>query len=132
MKIGFSFSRCIRDVVEGLVPVSDILVIIARTWAPTLEDIEDICLGYWSNLPPDEFNKYREVAVELFKAGKIHQPRSFGAHRYPVNESYVWMDVVPTLLDRSQAVTDAWDQYKMLIALSNDELTPSIEQAPKN
>jgi hypothetical protein len=31
MKIGLSYSRCIRDIVEGKVDIDDVLVIIART-----------------------------------------------------------------------------------------------------
>ena len=31
MKIGMSFSRCLRDVVEARVDIADVLVIIART-----------------------------------------------------------------------------------------------------
>ena len=31
MKIGLSYSRCIRDIIEGKVEIDDILIIIART-----------------------------------------------------------------------------------------------------
>ena len=31
MKIGLSYSRCVRDIVEGRVDIDDVLVIIART-----------------------------------------------------------------------------------------------------
>jgi hypothetical protein len=31
MKIGFSYSRCVRDIVEGDVNIDDVLIIIART-----------------------------------------------------------------------------------------------------
>ena len=31
MKIGLSYSRCVRDIVEGKVDMADVLVIIART-----------------------------------------------------------------------------------------------------
>ena len=31
MKIGLSYSRCIRDIVEGKVDINDVLVIISRT-----------------------------------------------------------------------------------------------------
>ena len=31
MKIGLSYSRCVRDIVEGKVDIADVLVIIART-----------------------------------------------------------------------------------------------------
>ena len=31
MKIGLSFSRCVRDIVDGVVDIDDVLVVIART-----------------------------------------------------------------------------------------------------
>jgi hypothetical protein len=31
MKIGLSYSRCIRDIVDGVVDINDVLVVIART-----------------------------------------------------------------------------------------------------
>ena len=31
MKIGLSYSRCVRDIVDGKVDIDDVLVIIART-----------------------------------------------------------------------------------------------------
>ena len=31
MKIGLSYSRCIRDIIDGKVAMQDVLVIVART-----------------------------------------------------------------------------------------------------
>lgn len=31
MKIGLSYSRCVRDIVDGVVNIDDVLVVIART-----------------------------------------------------------------------------------------------------
>jgi hypothetical protein len=31
MKIGLSYSRCVRDIVDGIVDIDDILVVITRT-----------------------------------------------------------------------------------------------------
>ena len=31
MKIGLSYSRCVRDIVDGVVDIDDVLIIIART-----------------------------------------------------------------------------------------------------
>ena len=31
MKIGLSYSRCVRDIVDGTVDIEDVLLIIART-----------------------------------------------------------------------------------------------------
>jgi len=31
MKIGFSFGRCVRDIVKGIVDIDDVMCVIART-----------------------------------------------------------------------------------------------------
>ena len=32
MKVGLSFSRCLRDIIEGKVEYDNVLVIVSRTW----------------------------------------------------------------------------------------------------
>ena len=31
MKIGLSYSRCVRDIVDGVVSIDDVLIVISRT-----------------------------------------------------------------------------------------------------
>ena len=109
MKIGLSFSRCLRDIVEARVLFEDVLVIIARTDFDPHDDMqwEEIWSGYryrggwskpeWADAEPGvddgEVNAvYRNVAVQLYDAGKIHQPRQFGANPYRM--PYYWLDTV--------------------------------------
>jgi hypothetical protein len=40
MKIGLSFSRCLRDIVDGKVDIDDVMVIIARTDFDPRVDVE--------------------------------------------------------------------------------------------
>lgn len=135
MKIGLSYSRCVRDIVEGTVPFEDVLVIITRTdFDPENDDQwRGIWAGYcrgsylnmnmeWSDY--DYENKeheklFRDVSIELKLAGKLHQPRQYGAH--PRRLPYIWLDtILPSEeLDKNPGVKAAWNKFQTLAALSS-------------
>ena len=127
MKIGLSLSRCIRDIVEGHVSQQDVLALITRTdFDPNVEQQwDDIWLGYnsmnpeWYGLDHDEV---KAVVCDLWNAGKIHQPRKFGAH--PRRMPYYWLEVIlpDSELDRNPAVKEAWDHFQVLAGLSSVQL----------
>jgi len=103
MKVGLSFSRCVRDIVDGAVNIEDVLVVIARTNFDPHDDEqwEEIWNGYhegiwsrpeWIDYTQDQEAEFRRVALELWNTGKLHQPRIYGQY---VNRSPgVWLDVV--------------------------------------
>ena len=135
MKVGLSFSRCLRDLVEGRVDYEDILVIIARTDFNPHDDEhwQNIWDGYryggwseaeWANAEddtgvtnPEEI--YRNVAIQLYDNGKLHQPRQFGAHaaRMP----YYWLDCSVPPNERTPAAQKAWEQYQIISGLSQKQ-----------
>ena len=138
MKIGLSYSRCVRDIVDGRVNIADVLIIIARTDFDPRNDEQwnGIWQGYgggqtlgspWSN---PEWNGYgaerevefREVSIALLESGRLHQPRQFGAR--PHRLTYYWLETVlpKEELDRNPAVRDAWEQFQMLAGLRGVEL----------
>ena len=146
MKIGLSYSRCVRDIVEGKVDIADVLIIIARTdFDPRdANQWKGIWLGYaggstrgsmirafsgsnpeWSSYSDEDEDRFRSVSIELYESGKLHQPRQFGARvqRLP----YYWLDaVLPTHdLEQYPAVKKAWEQYQILAGLTKSK--PSIE-----
>lgn len=102
MKVGLSFSRCVRDIIEGKVEFKDVLVIIARTrFNPNLdEDWDEIWEGYtlglWSRPEWEGYENreadFRSVSAALYNGGKLHQPRLFGCEVHRSSE--VWLDVV--------------------------------------
>ena len=132
MKVGLSFSRCLRDIVEARVLFEDVLVIIARTdFNPHIDDEwEQIWDGYrygsWSNAEwataeddtgvtnPEEI--YRNVAIQLYDNGKLHQPRQFKAH--PQRMPYYWLECFVPQEEMSPAQQKAWDNYKLITGLS--------------
>jgi hypothetical protein len=129
MKIGLSLSRCVRDIVEKRVAIDDVLVVIARTRVdPTRQDHwDELWSGYnssWDN--PEwqglEEDAVREVALELWNSGRIHQPRNFGA--YPQRRPEFWLEAVlpSSELDRNPAAKAAWEHFQTVAGLSNVNL----------
>jgi len=134
MKIGFSFGRCVRDIVLGKVKEDEVMCIIARTFMKTDEDIGFVIEEYGyhpSYLRGLDIDKCKEVAIRLFHNGRIHQPRTFGSSRYAVPEGFVWMDLAPTPTDTSEATLEAWNNYRMMIRLCDDEVD-DVSNAPRN
>lgn len=138
MKIGFSYSRCVRDIVEGQVSMDDVLVIISRTDFDPHDDEQwsGIWIGYgggtenghtrgfFSHSNPEwagyhDEARFREISIKLWEEGKLHQPRKFGTH--PRRSAYVWVDTGPIgheLYAQPDAVQEAWRNYLTLSALT--------------
>jgi hypothetical protein len=134
MKIGFSYSRCVRDIVDGTVSMDDVLVIISRTdFDPTDDDQwAAIWQGYrtrsgfsnpeWMHAEDGDQQRYRDISIQLWEEGKFHQPRKFGAH--PRRTTHIWVDTGPIgheYYERPDAVKQAWDHYLTLSALTKGE-----------
>lgn len=136
MKIGLSYSRCVRDIVEGTVDIDDVLVLITRTdFDPTDDDQwSGIWAGYcyggasvaewnaWDAHNQEHEALFRNVSIALYRAGKMHQPRQFGAH--PRRRPEIWLEAVlpDSELQNRPAVKDAWDQFQTLAGLTNVKL----------
>jgi hypothetical protein len=134
MKIGLSYSRCVRDIIDGRIDIEDVLVIIARTDFDPHNDEQwsGIWKGYhdsyglsnpeWRNYPPEDEDRFRSVSIELWETGRLHQPRKFGARaqRMP----YYWLEtVLPTdELDRFPSLKSAWDNFQVVAGLTNTKL----------
>lgn len=148
MKIGLSYSRCVRDIVEGIVDIEDVLVIIARTDFDPHDDKqwEGIWQGYaggsnrgsmirmfsgsnpeWGAYSDEDEDRFRSVSIELWESGKLHQPRQFGAH--PRRMPYYWLETVlpNSELDRNPAAKLAWDKFQTIAGLSNVQLDESAQ-----
>lgn len=141
MKIGLSYSRCVRDIVDGKVDINDVLIVIARTdFDPRIdEQWQNIWLGYGGGTPDtggfsgfsrsapewagytDE-DQFRGVSIELWESGKLHQPRKFGAR--PRRRPEIWLETVlpDSELESRPAVKDAWDNFQVLAGLTGVNL----------
>lgn len=136
MKIGLSYSRCLSDIVDGLVDPADVLVVISRTdFDPhDSEQWKNIWNGYrgrgggfgtlreWAHYDADREQEFRDVTLNLWAAGKLHQPRQFGA--YPRRLPYYWLETVlpDTELGSRPAVKEAWERFQVLAGLANVKL----------
>jgi len=143
MKIGLSYSRCVRDIVEGKVDIEDVLVIIARTNFDPNDDTQwkGIWQGYaggsdanvmrgffsgsnpeWAGYSDDDEDLFRSVSIELWETGKLHQPRKFGAH--PTRRPEIWLEtVLPNEeLEKNPAAKMAWDKFQTVASLTNVNL----------
>jgi hypothetical protein len=137
MKIGLSYSRCVRDIVDGKVDIRDVLVIIARTKFDPRNDAQwqGIWEGYgggqtfsnpfsnpeWMDYPSEDEDRFRSVSIELWESGKLHQPREFGAH--PTRMPYYWLEAsIPAEeMESNPAVKRAWEQFQIVAGLSKSE-----------
>ena len=143
MKIGLSYSRCVKDIVEGQVDIDDVLVIITRTdFDPRdNEQWQGIWQGYaggsdanlmrgffgganpeWVGYEDKDEDIFRSVSIELWETGKLHQPRKFGAH--PKRRPEIWLETVlpDSELETRPAVKAAWDHFQTLAGLTDVKL----------
>lgn len=143
MKIGLSYSRCVRDIVDGTVDIRDVLVLITRTdFDPRIdEQWSNIWKGYgggqtfgdpfsnpeWMDYTAEDEARFREVSIELWESGKLHQPRKFGFH--PPRRREIWLETVlpDSELESRPAVKEAWDQFQMLAGLTNTKLDKNYQ-----
>ena len=141
MKIGLSYSRCVRDIVDGKVNIDDVLVLITRTDFDPHDDDQwkGIWIGYgggtdngyttgffggsnpeWAGYHDED--QFRSISIELWESGKLHQPRKFGAH--PQRRPEIWLE---TVLPSSELITNpaakkAWDTFQIVAGLTNTRL----------
>jgi hypothetical protein len=130
MKVGLSFSRCVRDIVDGIVDIDDVLVVVARTDFDPHNDQQwtGIWLGYhwnnpeWGNYPDEDEDRFRSVAIKLWESGKFHQPRKFGAH--PARRPEYWLEtvLVSEEIETNPAVKAAWNNFQVVAGLTNTTL----------
>jgi len=141
MKIGLSYSRCVRDIVDGVVDIDDVLVLITRTnFDPRDADQwQGIWVGYgggtdnaysagfFSQSNPEwagysDEDQFRSVSIELWERGLLHQPRQFGAH--PARRPEIWLEAVlpNSELEKNPTAKLAWEKFQTIAGLASVEL----------
>jgi hypothetical protein len=132
MKIGLSLSRCVRDIVEGRVDIEDVLILITRTdFDPTVQEQWDsIWIGYQS-LNPEwiglDHDAVRDVIMQLWDTGRIHQPRKFGSR--PLRRPEIWLEAVlpDSEMEQNPSVKAAWDQFQILAGLAGTNINTKYQ-----
>jgi hypothetical protein len=143
MKIGLSYSRCVRDIVDGRVDIQDVLIIITRTDFDPRNDEQwaNIWIGYgggqtlgsvwgnpeWNNYGPEREEDFRKTSIDLLETGRLHQPRQFGAR--PHRRSEIWLEAVlpSSELEQNPAARAAWDQFQVIAGLTNVTLDKTYQ-----
>lgn len=130
MKVGLSYSRCIRDIVDGVVDIADVLIVISRTdFDPNNdEQWKGIWEGYhwsnpeWGDYTDEDEDRFRSVSIELWEQGKLHQPRKFGAR--PSRRPEIWLETVlpSSELELNPTAKAAWDKFQTIAGLTNVDL----------
>lgn len=135
MLIGTSFGGCLKSILVGEVSEDDVLLIIARTQANSLENVLALAERYYheGNNYATVSNNYRfdksidlenvkALAARLYLSGKIHQPRLYehgpGFIHPEMSRAALWMEVSPIGLNDNPIVVEAYEKYKMLDSLT--------------
>lgn len=138
MKVGLSYSRCVRDIVDGKIDMQDVLIVIARTDFDPNNDEQwrglwigygggtdnGYTTGFFSQSNPEwagyhDEDRFRSVSIELWESGKLHQPRKFGAR--PQRMPYYWLEVGLQTedIESNASVKKAWEQFQIIAGLAN-------------
>lgn len=137
MLIGTSFGGCLKSIMAGEVSEDNVLVIITRTAFKDHDGLMRVVEQYhndgnkWATKPGNyelsefDVDEVKELAQRLYEHGKIHQPRlnnNFQGFVHPeMNRDQLWLEIAPRPTD-APAVVNAYNQYKMLVELTKDEL----------
>jgi len=129
MLVGLSYSRCVKDIVLEKVDPDDVLVIVTRTmFDPTNDEHWNaIWDGYISSyIWADQINnetKFKDVTIELYHQGKLHQPRMFYKQPYGIKNNFHkmnhWLETVypKEVHQENAALKQAWERYQILSGL---------------
>lgn len=100
MKLGLSYSRCVKDIVEGRVNMDQVLIIISGTnfnprnhrhWRSIWQGYTGHPNSVWWPYRLGHERLFRKITLDLVKQGKLHQPRAFGAAVR--SDPRTWIDV---------------------------------------
>lgn len=98
--IGFSVSRCVRDIVKGKINYNTVEVVVGRTLIENEQHVAEVARTYhgnpasmqtsWSDL---DYKKCYDTLLKLYTDGKLHQPRLYGAT--PIRRDSHWCTIAP-------------------------------------
>lgn len=121
MKIGQSLSMCVRDIAHGHVDIHNVLVIVTRTKAADEADFIKVVDHYMrTTWAKDDPEKCKNIAFQLWRLGKVHQPRLMNDHlQTRLYKATAWVDVLPAPVG-NPLVKEAYETYAALMKLHGD------------
>jgi hypothetical protein len=130
MLVGTSLGGCLKSLALGEVSIDDVLVIITRTSCPDLDQLINVVKSYYEygNVGANQRSNYDlsdcdidsviDIASELYRSGKIHQPRllngSGGFVHVEMSRNEIWIPLAPSPKTDEQMVVDAYEKYMVL------------------
>jgi hypothetical protein len=123
--IGTSLGRCIRSILLGEVSMDQVFLISTGTQSETKEQyLSLIVKQYYQDrfygeydLTPWSWPEVEKVALELWYAGKIHQPRNFGARPLFPTGFDLWFEIFPPHKLADPAARELWEGLKVITGL---------------
>jgi hypothetical protein len=133
MLVGTSLGGCLKSIALGEVSVDDVLVIITRTSCPDLDQLISVVKSYYDygnvgarqrsnyDLSECDIDSVIDIASDLYRSGKIHQPRLFngsgGFVHIELSRKEIWIPLAPSPKTDDERVVDAYEKYKVLRSL---------------
>lgn len=130
MLVGTSLGGCLRSLALGEVDKDDVLVIIARTSARTIEELQRVVeqyhkdgnrtAGVASNYDMNgiDLQLLRDIAQDLYHHGKIHQPQLYNGYggfvHVELSRNEIWIPLAPSPKTDEQIVVDAYQKYQVI------------------
>jgi hypothetical protein len=130
MLVGTSLGGCLKSLALGEVSVDDVLVIITRTSCPDLAQLIGVVKSYYEygnvgarqrsnyDLSDCDIDSVIEIASDLYRNGKIHQPRLFngfgGFVHIELSRKEIWIPLVPSPKTDDERVVEAYQKYEVL------------------
>jgi len=130
MKIGFSFGRCIRDIVMGKISEDEVAFIIGATNIREPEQLKHVINDYMFReeyLYGLDEAECQRVGLSLWNTNKLIQPRREGIHRHKQPTNSIWVDIFPTELSENDAVKKAWDAYRFMLHMTENVDSEALE-----
>lgn len=133
MLVGTSLGACLRSIALDEVKRDDVLVIIARTSARDIEELQKLVAQYHKdgNRTASKASNYdftgidleliQDIAQDLWHHGKIHQPVLFNGYggfiHVELSRNEIWIPLAPSPKTDDQRVVDAYQKYQVLRTL---------------
>jgi len=125
----------LRDIIDGKVDINDVLIIIAGTDFNPHIDIEwdSIWKSYhsspsvfsswnypvWGSCEDADEQRFRDLTIELYDSGRIHQPRKFGSPAVPQRATWLEAILLSSELENNAAAKIAWEHFQTVAGLTN-------------
>lgn len=135
MKIGFSLSRCVVDLLADRVKFEDVFIIFTGTHFDPRVSAEWSGLwqwyhygGVWDTLEEDQT---KEMVLRLFNQRRLFQPRIFHKEGLsdhipilPTVTRQTWMELIlcPEDMENHPMLKAQWEKFLMLNSLVNNEI----------